>query len=334
MGIMQDKRRVIEIPLDDIYPNPAQPRRSFPEKELLELSRSIRQNGLLQPLSVRRTKNGYELIAGERRWRACRLAGLDSAACIVNSCSDKQSAVLAMTENLQRQDLQIFEEAEGIRRLIEEWGVTQEEAALRLGKSQSTLANKLRLLRLTQEERKKISENGLTERHARALLRVDDVELRGKVLDAILAQHLNVQQTDQFIERILSEKEDKPKNKKRIIVKDIRIFMNTISHAVKTMQLSGIQAKTIRNETDDYIECIVRIPKTGPAAGRMAPRRRSRPPRRKRRNPQLPAWKAPRRANLFRALRGDCPHKPRDLRGPFWGRTRVVDPHTARIGGR
>ena len=270
MGIMQDKRRVIEIPLDDIYPNPAQPRRSFPEKELLELSRSIRQNGLLQPLSVRRTKNGYELIAGERRWRACRLAGLDSAACIVNSCSDKQSAVLAMTENLQRQDLQIFEEAEGIRRLIEEWGVTQDEAALRLGTSQSTLANQLRLLRLTQEERKKISENGLTERHARALLRVDDVELRGKVLDAILAQHLNVQQTDQFIDRILSEKEDKPKNKKRIIVKDIRIFMNTISHAVKTMQLSGIQAKTIRNETDDYIECIVRIPKTGPAAGRMA----------------------------------------------------------------
>lgn len=119
------------------------------------MSRSIRQNGLLQPLSVRRTKNGYELIAGERRWRACRLAGLDSAACIVNSCSDKQSAVLAMTENLQRQDLQIFEEAEGIRRLIEEWGVTQEEAALRLGKSQSTLANKLRLLRLTQEERKR-----------------------------------------------------------------------------------------------------------------------------------------------------------------------------------
>ena len=162
MGIMQDKRRVIEIPLDDIYPNPAQPRRSFPEKELLELSRSIRQNGLLQPLSVRRTRNGYELIAGERRWRACRLAGLDSAACIVNSCSDKQSAVLAMTENLQRQDLQIFEEAEGIRRLIEEWGVTQEEAALRLGKSQSTLANKLRLLRLTQEERKKISENSAT----------------------------------------------------------------------------------------------------------------------------------------------------------------------------
>lgn len=267
MGIMQDKRRVIEVPLDDIYPNPAQPRRSFPEKELLELSRSIRQNGLLQPLSVRRTRNGYELIAGERRWRACRLAGLDSASCIVNSCSDKQSAVLAMTENLQRQDLQIFEEAEGIRRLIEEWGVTQEEAALRLGKSQSTLANKLRLLRLTQEERKKISENGLTERHARALLRIEDTELRAKVLDAIIAQHLNVQQTDQYIESILSVKEDKPKNKKRIIVKDIRIFMNTISHAVKTMQLSGIQAKTIRNETDDYIECIVRIPKAGPTAG-------------------------------------------------------------------
>ena len=154
--------------------------------------------------------------------------------------------------------------------MIEEWGVTQEEAALRLGKSQSTLANKLRLLRLTQEERKKISENGLTERHARALLRLEDIELRGKVLDAILAQHLNVQQTDQYIERLLAEKEDKPKNKKRIIVKDIRIFMNTISHAVKTMQLSGIQAKTIRNETEEYIECIVRIPKTGPVANAVA----------------------------------------------------------------
>lgn len=262
MGILQEKRRVIEVPLEEIIPNPAQPRRTFPEKELLELSRSIKQNGLLQPLSVRRTKDGYELIAGERRLRACRMAGLDSVSCIVNACSDKQSAVLAMTENLQRQDLQIFEEAEGIRRLIEEWGVTQEEAALRLGKSQSTLANKLRLLRLTQEERKKISEAGLTERHARALLRIEDSDLRGKALQSIIEHHFNVQQTDEYIEKLLSDKEEKPKSKRRVIVKDIRIFMNTINHAVKTMQMSGIQAKTIRNETDEYIECVVRIPKT------------------------------------------------------------------------
>lgn len=267
MGILQDKRRVIEVPLEEIIPNPAQPRRTFPEKELLELSRSIKQNGLLQPLSVRRTKDGYELIAGERRLRACRMAGLDSVSCIVNSCSDKQSAVLAMTENLQRQDLQIFEEAEGIRRLIEEWGVTQEEAALRLGKSQSTLANKLRLLRLTQEERKKISEAGLTERHARALLRIEDSDLRGKALQSIIEHHFNVQQTDEYIEKLLSDKEEKPKSKRRVIVKDIRIFMNTINHAIKTMQMSGIQAKTIRNETDEYIECVVRIPKTSGRVG-------------------------------------------------------------------
>jgi ParB family chromosome partitioning protein len=206
----------------------------------------------------------YELIAGERRLRACRLAGLKSVACIISVCDEKQSAIYAMLENLQRQNLQLFEEAEGIQMLIANWGVTQEEAAVRLGKSQSTIANKLRLLRLSLPERQCICEAGLTERHARALLRIENESLRGKVLRDIIDQSLNVQQTDEFIDHILKsvpEQAKKPTSKRTVIVKDIRVFLNTINHAIETMKLSGINASTQKNETEEYIECVVRIPK-------------------------------------------------------------------------
>jgi ParB family chromosome partitioning protein len=258
--IMGDKQKVLQVNIDSIHPNPAQPRRIFNEQELLGLSRSIRTNGLLQPISVRRTKEGYELIAGERRLRACKLAGMSTVSCIVNDCTPERSAILAMTENLQRQDLEIFEEAEGIRRLIEEWNVTQEEAALRLGKSQSTVANKLRLLRLSEEERTKIVTANLTERHARALLRINDDEMRKKALDYIIDKHLNVQQSEEYVDKLLT-KEDKPAKKRTFIVKDIRLFFNTINHAIETMKQSGINAQALKSETDDYIECVVRIPK-------------------------------------------------------------------------
>jgi ParB family transcriptional regulator, chromosome partitioning protein len=270
LHIMSDKNKVVQINIESIHPNPAQPRRIFNEQELLALSRSIRTNGLLQPISVRHTCGGYELIAGERRLRACKIAGLTTVSCIVTDCSAEKSAVLAMTENLQRQDLQIFEEAEGIRRLIEEWNVTQEEAAMRLGKSQSTLANKLRLLRLTEEERAKITQAGLTERHARALLRIVDDKLRVKTLNDIIERHLNVQQTDELIERILSGKK-KPNSKHIFIVKDVRIFLNTINHAIEAMKLSGINAQSLKNENDEYIECVVRIPKSQATAGGKKP---------------------------------------------------------------
>jgi len=260
LHIMSNRQKVIQINIDLIHPNPAQPRRAFSEQELLGLSRSIRTNGLIQPISVRRIKDGYELIAGERRLRACKLAGLTTVACMISDCTPERSAVLAMTENLQRQDLQIFEEAEGIRRLIEEWNVTQEEAALRLGKSQSTLANKLRLLRLTDEERAKITAFGLTERHARALLRIADDKQREKALNQIITRHLNVQQTDDLVDKLLTET-DKPKSKRTFVIKDVRIFFNTINHAIETMKLSGINAQALKSETDDYIECVVRIPK-------------------------------------------------------------------------
>ena len=248
--LSQEKRKVVEIPIERIVPNPSQPRRIFVQTELDNLSNSIKESGLLQPLTVRRIgANQYELIAGERRLRACRIAGFKTVSCIVNDCDEKQSAIYAMLENLQRQDLQLFEEAEGIARLISEWGVTQEEAAIRLGKSQSAIANKLRLLKLSLEDRK----------------RIPNQAMRSKVLDTIITNGYNLQRTDAYIEQLLTLKEaevkPKSKGKRTFIVKDIRIFMNTINHAIETMKLSGIHAVTHKCETEDYIECIVRIPK-------------------------------------------------------------------------
>lgn len=265
----REKSRIVEIELDRIRPNPAQPRRSFDGEELLGLSRSIRENGLLQPLLVRRDGEGYELIAGERRLRACRMAGLRTAACIVSDCTPDQSAVMAMTENLQRSDLGVFEEAEGIRRLIDGWHVTQEEAAARLGKSQSAVANKLRLLRFTEPEREKIVSAALSERHARALLRLEDPALRSRALDHVAERRYSVRQTENYVERLLAGP-DKTQ-KKTFVVKDVRIFLNTITHAIETMKQSGISAQTLRSETDDYIECVVRIPKTQALAGGRKP---------------------------------------------------------------
>lgn len=266
----RDKSKIIEIDLDMIRPNPAQPRRTFREEELLGLSQSIRENGLLQPLLVRKTKEGYELIAGERRLRACRMAGLKTAACLISDCSPDQSAVMAMTENIQRSNLELFEEAEGIRRLIDRWNITQEEAAARLGKSQPAIANKMRLLRFTEAERLKIVSAGLSERHARALLRLEDPRKRGEALDAVIEKAYNVRQTEDYVEKLLcGEKEGS--QKRRPVIKDVRIFLNTISHAIATMKQSGISAQTLQSETEDYIECVVRIPKTQAYAGGKKP---------------------------------------------------------------
>ena len=258
--LSQEKKKVVEIAPERILPNPAQPRRVFVQEELDKLAQSIRENGLLQPLSVRKLEgNLYELIAGER------IAGLETVACVIHDCDGQQSAIYAMLENLQRQDLQLFEEAEGIARLIAEWGVTQEEAARRLGKSQSAIANKLRLLRLPVEERRQIAQAGLTERHARALLRVPNEALRRQALETVITQGYNVQKTDAYIENLLTLKEapikPRKKGKRTFIVKDVRLFINTIDRAVETMRLSGISAAVDKRETEQYIECVIRIPK-------------------------------------------------------------------------
>ncbi len=264
------ERRLVTVGIDRIVPNPNQPRRHFAREELEALSESILQNGLLQPLTVRRAEGGtYELVAGERRLRACRMAGLHALPCIVMELNNQQSSVLALVENLQRSDLDFFEEAEAIGRLIGEYDLTQEEVAARLGRKQSTIANKLRLLRLTQDERRKILEAGLTERHARALLRLPEGALRTQTLARIIQGRLNVSATEALVERtlVLAEAEKAPVRRRPLgIVKDVRLLVNTLNRAVESIQHTGIAVCTRQEDRGDFVEYIVQIPKARAAA--------------------------------------------------------------------
>ena len=253
--------RVFRIKINDIKMNRAQPRLSFDDNAVLSLAESIARNGLLQPLAVRKTESGYELISGERRLRALKLLGHQFAPCILVDANEQASAVLALIENLQRQDLNVFEEAEAIKKLISKWGISQSEAAERLGMSQSAVANKLRVLRLSDEDRRFIIKNGLTERHARAVLRIHNDELRFKALRHISQAGLNVEQSEKYIEKLLNLK----KGKTRMVFKDLRIFTNTINMAVETMRRSGVMASATRGETDKFIEYTIRIPKPAEA---------------------------------------------------------------------
>lgn len=258
----KDKLKLTRLSVAKILPNPSQPRKTFSEDELKGLAQSIAENGLLQPITVRKDGGSYYLIAGERRLRACRLAGLQDIPAIISPCDNEDSAVLALLENLQRKDLQMFEQANAILNLLREWHITQDEAAKRLGISQSYLANKLRLLRLTPEEQTEIIANGLTERHARALLRIENTAQRRQILETVINKKLNVSQTEELTASVLTPKQENRKPKRCFIPKDIRLFINTIDHAVDVMKTAGIEAKSERRETDEYIECTVRIPKT------------------------------------------------------------------------
>lgn len=265
MTIFKDKKEknasVITVSVSAITPNPFQPRKKFDNNALEELAESIRHNGILQPLTVRKSKNGYELIAGERRLRAAKIAGLQAVPCIVMEADDNSSAVLAVLENLQRKDLNFFEEAEGIALLINTMGLTQEEVAKRLGKAQSSIANKLRLLKLCDRQKDIIIEAGLTERHARALLKIDSTELRDRTLAYIVLKRYNVAQTEDFIEHLLTDTAAERKKDKRVVVRDVRLFANTINKAISVMRESGIDAESIKREGDSFIEYVVRIPK-------------------------------------------------------------------------
>ena len=258
----RDKLKLTKLSPDKILPNPSQPRKVFLEEELEGLAQSIAENGLLQPVTVRRENGAYYLIAGERRLRACKLAGLKEIPALVADCEPEDSAVLALLENLQRKDLQMFEQANAIVNLLREWQITQEEAAKRLGMSQSYLANKIRLLKLSPEEQEEIVKHHLSERHARALLRVDDMTLRQKLLATVIERGLNVAQTEELAAAALQPKKPAGKRKRTFIAKDIRLFINTIDHAVDAMKTAGIPAQTEKKETEEYIECTVRIPKS------------------------------------------------------------------------
>lgn len=259
---MKDKPKLTKLPVDKILPNPAQPRKIFQEDELRSLAQSIVENGLLQPVNVRREGGVYYLVAGERRLRACKLAGIREIPAIISDCEPEDSAVLALLENVQRRDLQMFEQASAIVTLLREWQLTQEEAARRLGMSQSYLANKVRLLKLSSDEQEEIIRHKLSERHARALLRIDDIELRRKVLQTVIDRGLTVAGTEELVAGALEPKA-KPvrRGRRTFVAKDIRLFINTIDHAVDAMKTAGIQAQTERKETEEYIECVVRIPK-------------------------------------------------------------------------
>lgn len=253
--------KVVEIPVSEIYPNPNQPRRGFNQDELTGLAQSIRHDGILQPLTVRKSVKGYELVSGERRLRASRIIGLDVVPCIVIDVTERSSALLALVENVQRADLSYFDEAYAIAQLIELYGMTQEDAALRLGMAQSTIANKLRLLRLSEHERELISSFNLTERHARALLKLKDENLRTEVIQKIAKHGMNVERTETYVEQlILSDREKENFKKRAVLLRDIRLFMNTINKAVQTVQMAGISADAVKTQNDEYIEYVIRIP--------------------------------------------------------------------------
>lgn len=256
-----ERSKVILVPVGQISPNPEQPRHNFDNDTLMSLAQSIKHNGILQPLTVREIENGvYELVAGERRLRAAIMAGYNEVPCIVVELDIKQSAVMSLLENLQREDLNYFDEAQGIERLIEFCGFTQEEVAVKLGKSQPTIANKLRLLRIEADQRNKILSAGLTERHARALLKLDG-EKREEALSIIVSQNLNVSETEKLIDAMLKPEEVLQGRRSLSVIKDVRIFFNTINNAVELMKRSGIDAVSQRQEYDDYFEYTVRIPK-------------------------------------------------------------------------
>ena len=263
--LVRSENTIADIPIIKIRPNKAQPRKVFSEDELSALSRSISENGILQPLTVRKVSSTeYELVAGERRLRAAVMAGLRKVPCIVVKCSDRESAVYALLENLQRADLGIFEEARGIAKLIRRYGLTQEQAAIKLGKTQSTIANKLRLLRLSEEEQEWMEKAGLSERHARALIRIENETVRREVLSRIITENLNVKQSERLVGIYLNStpKPSRVKGNSKAVIKDIRIFLNTINRAIDTMRLSGINAQSNKTDTEDFIEYTIRIPKS------------------------------------------------------------------------
>lgn len=262
--MVNDKPRpagqVLLIPNEKIFPNPNQPRRVFDQGELVNLAISIRMNGILQPITVREVEKGYELVSGERRLRASRLAGMMMVPCIVIDVNSMKSAIFSLIENLQRQNLGYFEEALAIERLMSEYGLSQEEAAKRLGKAPSTVSNKLRLLSLSKPVQKVLLENNLSERHARALLRLDEEDIM-PILSRIIEKKMNVTQAETYIEAFLEQK-NKPKRTTRRMFSDVKIFLKTINNAVETMQSAGINAAVKKQETEENFVYEITIPKS------------------------------------------------------------------------
>lgn len=252
---------IYNIPQAMIVPNPNQPRKRFDYDELENLAQSIRENGILQPITVRKREDKkYELVSGERRLRAARLVGMVKIPSIVINIDDKNSAMFSIIENLQRQSLNFFEEAEAIEKLVGEYTMSREEVAQKLGLAPSTVSNKLRILRLPEEMRFELARAGLTESHARALLMLEDDNQRARALSIIVDRHLNVAESERMINQMIN-RNNRSRNPLRGI-RDVRLFINTLNHAVDTIRRAGVEADAARSETEEYIEYVVRIPKS------------------------------------------------------------------------
>ena len=265
------EREVARIPIDTIRPNPYQPRRVFAQDALEELCASIKQYGLLQPISVRKLgSDSFELIAGERRLRACRMAGMKFIDAIIFSTYEQDSAVIAMMENLQRENLHYMEEAEGYQNLIRDHGLSQDELARRLGKNQSTIANKMRILKLPMAVKRMLLQYSLTERHARALLRLHDEEMQMHIIQIIVQQNLNVKATEDLVERTISrmygiEKEEEEQSRTRPskisgFVRDTRLFVNSLRTVVQQMADAGLNPKLESRDKEEGMEIKIWIP--------------------------------------------------------------------------
>lgn len=255
--------QVTLLEISAVRPNPSQPRKNFADDKIRELSESIKEMGIIQPLIVRKTADGYELIAGERRLRAAMLAGLDRVPALVKSYSDREVAQASLIENIQREDLNPIEEAAAYDRLLEEFSLTQEELAQRLGKSQSTIANKRRLLKLPTEVRHMLGSGQLNERQARTLLRLDDPALQIETAERVVDEDLNVRQTEEAVDALLAmaQEEKAIRPVRKVYIKDVRIFLNTIRDAIGVMKKSGFNTKVIEKEDDSHYEFVVRIKK-------------------------------------------------------------------------
>jgi len=255
---------ILYLRTDEISPNPVQPRTVFEDEALRELSESIRSYGILNPLTVRRRAGRYELVAGERRLRAAKLIGLREVPCMLIDVNMEDAGLIALVENLQRRDLNFLEEANGIRQLIRMFGMSQEEAARRLGKSQSAVANKLRLLKLPEDVLETLRDRGLTERHGRALLRLPDEESQRAALGKIIEKDMTVAAAESYVDELLAAGAQPPAAAKRtFVMKDVRLFLNSVSRSFELMRQGGVEADMQRRETDDALILTISIPKRG-----------------------------------------------------------------------
>ncbi|WP_226528202.1 nucleoid occlusion protein [Metabacillus niabensis] len=255
------KEEVKKIQIKDIVPNRFQPRTVFSDEKIEELALTIRTHGIIQPIVVREVDGQFELIAGERRWRAVQTLGWDVIPAIVKDFNDTETASVALIENLQREELSSIEEAVAYAKLLELHNLTQEALAQRLGKGQSTIANKLRLLKLPEEVQDALLKKLITERHARALIPLKNPELQNTLLEEIIQKQLNVKQTEDRVVKLLEKNNVKPKPRRKAFSRDTRIAMNTIRQSLTMVADSGVKLNTEEEEFDEYIQFTIKIPK-------------------------------------------------------------------------